>query len=223
MWISRYQYHKEWLCIKSNACVIDPQGRTMILFVKNVLPVHWVELLEQVSAQLGDIIREKNLHIGYKSRGNHAAVQFGSIIERGGSGKICHSTDNVILRDFIEKNFRLWNYIGLLFSILCPEEAKILLTIPVELRIFGSMFTAGYWNLEPLGALHRDTRDWRWCCAISFGDFTEGLLDFPIINTSAALQKCNICFFWSKKLFHTVIKADPNRQSFILTNHTAVL
>lgn len=219
----RYQNYKEWLCLKSTSCVVDPQGRTIILFVKNVLPLVWVEHLELVSAQLSCIVRERKQYIGYKTRGKHSAVRFGSIIEQGGSGKICHSEDNIRLRDFIEKNHRLWNYIALIFALLCPEESKILLSIPIELRIFGGMFTAGYWNLEPLGCLHRDTRDWRWCCAISFGDFTDGLLDFPIINTSVALQKCDISFFWSKKLFHTVIDADPHRQSLVLTNHTAVL
>jgi hypothetical protein len=215
--------HKDWLCIKTTTCVVDPQGRTMILFLKNILPMKWVEQLQQVSHDLGEIVKSRKSHIGYQSRGMHAAVRFGCIIQRGGSGKICHSKDNTRLQDFITKNTMLWNYISFIFALLCPQEAKILSTIPLELRIFGSMFTAGYWNLEPLGNLHRDTRDWRWCCAITFGDFTDGLLDFPVINTSVELQKCDICFFWSKKLYHTVVDADPTRQSFILTNHTAVL
>ena len=150
-------------------------------------------------------------------------MQFGAIIERGGSGQIHHSSDNIELKDFIIKNYLLWNYIALLFAFLCPQEACILMSVPKRLRIFGNMFTAGYWNLEPLSNLHRDTHNWRWCIAISFGNFANGVLDFPIINTSIGLKRCDICFFWSKKVFHTVANADKTRQSFILTNHTAVI
>ena len=195
----------------------------MILLIKNVLPSHWIENLEQVSCKLANIVKERECHIGHMTRGKHAAVRFRSIIERGGSGKNCHSLDNIRLGDFIVKNRKLWNYISVLFALICPQEAKILLLMLQELRIFGSMFTAGYWNLEPLYNLHRDTCDGRWCCAIAFGNFTDGMLDFPVINTSVGIQRCDICFFWSKKLYHMVIDADPTRQTFILTNHTAVL
>lgn len=208
----------------STSSVIDTQGRTLILLIKNILPPPWVQNLESVSCEMAAIVRARNTAgVGYISRGKHAAVRFGAIIERGGSGKICHSADNVRLKKFVTGNRTLWMYIAFLFALLCPQEAKILLSVPEELRIFGHMFTAGYWNLELLSNLHRDTRDWRWCCAVAFGDFEAGLLDFPVINTSVGIRRCDICFFWSKSLFHTVKHADINRQTFILTNHTAVI
>ena len=57
--------------------------------------------------------------------------------------------DDEDLGDFIRKNTKLWNYIAILFALLCPEETRILMTLPEHLRIFGNLFSAGYWNLEP--------------------------------------------------------------------------
>lgn len=207
------------------SCLTDFQGRTIILLLKNVLPEKLISGLELVANIAKPIVLQRNSDnsVGSAIRGKHAAVRFGSIIERGGSGKIRISKDNTLLRDMIEKNQVLWNLIGVIFALLCPNKAQIMLTVPSELRIFGGMFTAAYWNLEPAYRLHRDTKDWRWCCAIAFGDFRSGLLDFPIINTSVDLKKLDLCFFWSKKAFHTVLEADITRQTFILTNHTAVI
>lgn len=224
MLLYRNTYYSTTLHLKGNGCVVDSIGNTLILHLENILPSPWVSNLESIAYRLAKVVRgRKAANVGYKSRGKHSAVRFGAIVERGGSGQIRHSCDNEKLKDFIFCNQKLWKYIAVLFAILCPEEARILLSIPNELRIFGGMFTAGYWNLEPLDRLHRDSNDWRWCCAIVFGDFQKGTLDFPIINTELQLARCGLCFFWSKKVFHTVKNADISRQSFILTNHTAVL
>ena len=196
----------------------------MILFIKDILPTVWVQNLESVAYQMSAIVRARKTEgVGYLHRGKHAAVRFGAIIKRGGSRQIHHSEDNVELNDFISSNQTLWKYVAFLFALLCPQEANIMLTVPEELRIFGGIFTAGYWNLGPASRLHRDNRDWRWCCAIAFGEFSKGKLDFPIINTSVGIMRCDMCFFWSKMLYHTVVDADVNRQTFILTNHTAVI
>ncbi len=194
--------------------------------MRDILPHELVDNLEKVALEMGKIVRlrrEIQNEVGNATRRKHNAVRFGSIIERGGSGIIRVSANNQTLADIITKNSVLWGYIGIIFALTCPNEAKIMLTVPEHYRIFGGMFTAGYWNLEPVYRLHRDTRDWRWCCAIVFGDFEKGDLDFPVINVSVGLQKYALCFFWSKKLLHTVSNACVTRQSLILTNHTAVI
>lgn len=193
--------------------------------IKNFLPDKLVAKLETTATWLIPKIlgRRKEPNVGGKARGKHGVVRFGSIIERGGSGKICTSKDNEELKEIIEDNKELWDLIGILFTTLCPEEAKIMSTIPEELRVFGKMFTAGYWNMEPLYNVHRDIRDWRWCVVIAFGGFKSGILDFPVLNVSVNLMRLDICFFWSKKLFHTVVDADQSRQTIVLTNHTAVV
>jgi hypothetical protein len=221
----RQDYYKDTLMLEHTSAVLDISGKTLILFMNGILPPQLIENLEEVAEKMGKIVkgRVQKTDVGNVIRGSHNAVRFGSIIERGGSGKICISKDNEKLADIINKNTVLWNMIAIIFTITCPNEAKILLTVPESLRIFGGMFTAAYWNLEPAYRLHRDTRDWRWCCAIVFGGFKKGVLDFPVINVTIGLQRYDLCFFWSKKLLHTVLHSEETRQSIILTNHTAVI
>jgi hypothetical protein len=216
----RQNYYKDTLMLDHTSAVLDISGKTLILFMNGILPPQLIENLEEVAEKMGKIVkgRVQKTYVGNVIRGKHNAVRFSSIIERGGSGKICISNDNKKLADIINKNTVLWNMIAIIFTITCPNKAKILLTVPESLRIFRGMFTAGYWNLEPAYRLHRDTHDWRWCCAIVFRGFKKGVLDFPVINVIIGLQQYDLCFFWSKKLLHTVLHSEETRQTIILTN-----
>lgn len=165
--------------------------------MNKIIPESYIRQLESTTAKIASkvISRASDKYIGNQSRGTHAAVRFGSIIESGGSGKIAVSKDNNRLHEFIDENQPLWAYLSYIFAMLCPAEAKIMLDVPLEYRIFGGMFTAGYWNLETISNVHRDCNDWRWCCAIAFDGFESALLDFPVINVSVNLKRLDICFF----------------------------
>ena len=94
--------------------------------------------------------------------------------------------------------------------------------VPNKHRVIG-LFEAAYVNFEDVSMLHRDSKDFRWCITIPYGDFQQGLLDFPFLNTTVDVKRGDICLFWSKRLWHTLKKVIGKRKVVVITNHTAVV
>lgn len=224
LFCDRSTYYQQKLVLTGLSVVVDGRGISLIIHLPCVLPENLVYGLEQVCADLRKVIPTNSVdtEIGSKSRGLHKSIRFGSIVQRGGSGQICISKNNTKMKEFISSNQGLWDFVSDLFSKLCVDEADIMRKVPEKHRVFG-LFGAAYWNISNVSVLHRDHRDWRWCVAIAFGEFESGALDFPVINTMVYGRRLGLVFFWSKKLFHNVIDVIGDRQSVVLTNHTAVV
>jgi hypothetical protein len=139
----RQNYYKDTLVLDHTSAVLDISGKTLILFMNGILPPQLIENLEEVAEKMGKIVkgRVQKTDVRNVTRGKHDAVRFSSIIERGGSGKICISKDNKKLADIINKNTVLWNMIAIIFAITCLNEAKILLTVPKLLWIFRNVYS----------------------------------------------------------------------------------
>ena len=77
-----------------------------------------------------------------------------------------------------------------------------------------------FWNLTNVSVVHRDEKDFCFCVVIPFGDFSQGILDFPVINTKVDFKRGA---FWSRGLFHNLVDVVSNKQYIILTNHSSLL
>lgn len=217
---NRYAFYKQVCTLSGDDALVDTHGRVLVRLLKQIIPEHLLATLEKSAGDAVDLLTHTN-NVD-DCRGIHTVVKFGSYIERGGSGKICTSKENERFQDFLSANAELWKFVTNIFTKFCPQIAQKVLQLPPAYRVFGA-FSIGFWNVSDVYKLHRDERDLRWCLAIPFSNFLQAMLDFPYINTMVDAKRGDMCFFWSKKLWHNLRDSLGERQVLILTNHSALV
>ena len=109
----------------------------------------------------------------------------------------------------------------MVFHTFAPDVTETICCIPQKYCLF-ECFSLCFWNLTNVSVVHRDKKNFCFCVAILFGDFSQEILDFPVINTKVDFKRGDMCAFWSKGLFHNLVVVG-NRQCIILTNHSSLL
>lgn len=208
------------LVMSGNHVLVSPSMQVYCRIFATLIPDYMLNTLEESADEVFSQITSK--HVVNDSQGPHTCIQFGSIIERGGSGQIRMSKNNMQFKDFIKSNSDLWSVISGLARVFCPEVTEAVELLPAEHRIF-DMFSIGFLNMTPTRKIHRDVRDWRWCFVIPFGAFTQGFLDLPFLNTKVDVRRGDVACFDSKTLWHNVTGVIGGRKSIVLTTHRSVV
>jgi len=209
--------------VVTSSCKLLLKGEVQVMFLKDFFKQHWIESLAE-SAWSSDFARLGRIKDDI--RGPHICVDLGQWQERGGSGKY-FSTPNMQsfhARNFVTKHNRVWKAVRAAMCFIDPSfvEAMSKSAIPA---LFANLFTYCVVNLTSTSKLHRDNKDYKWCCLIQFGKFVGGALLLPFLGFEFPLQSNDLIVFDSYAIHHQILKVlQGTRGSVVLTSqYTAVV
>jgi len=217
----RYSFHKQVAIMDKNDVLIDYDGNVLCRLLKDIIPDSLLRSLETTAAACKAAINLDE-YLVVDCRGEHVCVRIGSLIERGGSGRIRTAKLCPEVQKFLDANEALWKFVSFISLIFCPEDTVKVLGLPPQYNELGA-YSIGFWNISDISKIHRDSRDKRWCLLIPFGDFLQGNLDLTFLNTLVSVKRGDMCFFWSSKIWHNLRDVLGDRQALLLTNHDSVL
>lgn len=113
-------------------------------------------------------------------------------------------------------------FINAIFSKVCAEVAAKVATIPEEYKLWNAI-TLLFWNVTSISTTHTDPRDFTWSMVLPFGQFSGGDIDLSYLNATAIVNRRDVYFIHSKKVFHNLLASVGNRQALVFTNHQSVI
>lgn len=182
------------LVLSSNEVVFDIKGMIVAWLIKDTISPTMLSTLEKSAKKcpLG--------HYKEDSRGDNKKATLGSMIERGGSGKIHPQDDKTTAgKSFLHKNKLLIAHLSQIMSDVTPVQSFLVDYVPEKHRVM-KKFSVCFWNRTPIGRLmvnivtrilinylntvttHRDTRDWFYCWIVPFGNWTGGNISLKYNN-----------------------------------------
>lgn len=130
--------------IKNNEVVFDQNGTIVAWLFKRIIPEKLIKTLNKSASKckLGSLLNDM--------RGSYKTAVFGSLIERGGSGRIHlqqHTTAEG--KKFIKKNKKLIQLVSSMMSQITTTQSFVVDYIPTKFKQFGK-FSTIFWNRTPI-------------------------------------------------------------------------
>ena len=206
--------------LTNSTLVINEAGEKVLLFLKSYISQEMIANLTE------DVRREKFMTMAKKkketSRGDVQGVYFGRWEELGqGSYHWTLSTKKEEGKRFIYRNSKVWTRAARALKWLdpqCYEEVQ-----KGKHSLFGRVFSFAVVNLQCKFKLHRDYRDYKWCCIMPFGEFQGGEVELPFLGIEVQAKAGDVLFIRSSKSWHSVKENTGKRGSVVLTTHCNVL
>ena len=217
---SRTSFYSTTIYLQDTSCVVDQSGDVLVILLKGIVPEHLLQQAEATTA------KHMTLALKHASkddiRGKRIAANFGSYVEQGGSGKTWVKKGYDWCPDFLNDIHEVGVFVDAVYSSFCVEIAACLEFVPEPFKLWKSISQL-FWNVSSISKRHLDFKDLKYSIVLPFGQFKESLVDLTYLNTCVNAQRGDLYILNSQKVYHTVIKPDPTRQSFVFTNHNCVV
>jgi hypothetical protein len=184
------------LVLSSNEVVFDNKGMIVAWLMKDIISDKLMDNLEKSANKctLGQFKED--------ARGKNKKATLGSMVERGGSGKIHpQQHETKAGKEFLTKNKNMIEYLSQIMTCITPIQSFLVEYVPKEHKVMDK-FSVCFWNRTPIGKLahllctlhyhlnislttentHRDSRDWYYCWIVPFGNWTGGEISLKYNN-----------------------------------------
>lgn len=206
--------------LQSHSTIIASNGDVLARLFSNVVPQVYLEKLENTAKQHLNAVKQK--HTKTNIRGTITVLQFGSYVERGGSGDIWTVKEHKTCPGFLQSIDELGQFVSAFFTRICPEVANNVGNIPANLCLWKNI-SLMFWNAVCEYAIsHKDTRDLHWCLILPFGTEEYGEVELTYLNTTIKCKRGDMYLLNSSDVYHKSCVLS-NRQVLIFTNQSAVV
>lgn len=207
--------------ITQSCKIVSHDNSVSMLYLRNFLPKQWVAELAKDTweTDFNKLAKKRD-----NKRGEYWSVDLGIWKRRGGSNTY-HCTPGLKKkagREYVSKHMRVWQAIRLVMELLDADFIQLGKKSPFA-SIFAGAFSLAFVNTTSTSGLHRDEKDYKWCCIFPFGEFTGGHLLLPEIGAKVLFQPTDIAIFNSRDFLHQITNLEGKRSSVVLTSHYTVL
>ena len=217
---SQDHFHPHQLFLQSNSAVVNSDGKVLAMVLKNIVLEHLIRKAEEVglkhmqAAAKHSTIEDK--------RGRHISAVFGSYIEQGGSGSTWNRRGYEWCPNFLEEINKLRVFVSHVFHWFFEEIASNMDLVPSKVKLWETISLL-FWNGTSISKKHIDTRDLEISVVVPFGKYCKSWVDLYYLNILLGVERGDLYFINSNKVYHTVQDPEPKRQSFVFTNHNCVV
>jgi hypothetical protein len=207
------------IVLQRDSMVVDSQGNPQIVLVTRAVDKMRLKKLDEIAS----ILKHTSLVNLKHTRGRYPVLDFGVLQQRGRFSfhkRPASVTENG--KQFHEAMKPICKTVDKVVEMVDPRFAAAVKQVAGEHLDFG-IFSYLALNFGPVEVVHKDVKDFKWCCVVPFGNFTSGKIWFPYMGLEVLAREGDLCLLKSGELWHSVRGVVGRRYSIAMSVQTRLI